>query len=129
MSPRRWAVALLTAAALAVLAAPAGAQQVVDAGGGPKNGSGGVAFIAFALMCAGIAYYILARCLMSTHGRDSAIARAMGDDFKGKISVVIYGIAIPLAFVRWWLAFGLYVVVAAIWFIPDRRIEKGSDPK
>ncbi len=55
MSLRSLATAILTAAAVAVLATPAGAQQVVDAGGGPKNGSGGVAFIAFALMCAGIA--------------------------------------------------------------------------
>ncbi|HEY6319764.1 MAG TPA: hypothetical protein VI462_17970 [Acidimicrobiia bacterium] len=56
MSLRSLATAILTAAAVAVLAAPAGAQQVVDAGGGPHNGSGGVAFIAFALMCAGIAF-------------------------------------------------------------------------
>jgi O-antigen ligase len=56
MSLRSIAAAVLAAAAVAVLAAPAGAQQLVDAGGGPKNGSGGVAFIAFALMCAGIAF-------------------------------------------------------------------------
>jgi hypothetical protein len=56
MSLRSLATAILTAAAVAVLAAPVGAQQLVDGGGGPKNGSGGVAFIAFALMCAGIAF-------------------------------------------------------------------------
>jgi len=56
MSRRTLATALLTVAAVVVAAAPAGAQQLVDAGGGPKNGSGGVAFIAFALMCAGIAF-------------------------------------------------------------------------
>ena len=56
MSLRNLAAAVLAAAAVAVLAGPAGAQQIVDAGGGPKNGSGGVAFIAFALMCAGIAF-------------------------------------------------------------------------
>jgi len=70
MSPRRWAVALLTAAALAVLAAPAGAQQVVDAGGGPKNGSGGVAFIAFALMCAGIAFALFFMDRVRRRARD-----------------------------------------------------------
>jgi len=70
MSPRRWAVALLTAAALAVLAAPAGAQQVVDAGGGPKNGSGGVAFIAFALMCAGIAFALFFMDRVRRRSRD-----------------------------------------------------------
>jgi uncharacterized membrane protein len=83
-----------------------------------------VALYGILLMCAGIAYYFLAHCLIATHGRDSAIARSLGADFKGKISVVIYALAIPLAFVRWWLAFGLYVLVAAMWFIPDRRIEK-----
>jgi uncharacterized membrane protein len=83
-----------------------------------------VATYGFVLMCAGIAYYLLAHCLMAAHGRESAIARSLGADFKGKISVVIYLVAIPLAFVRWWLAFALYVLVAATWFIPDRRIEK-----
>ena len=48
----------------------------------------------------------------------------MGDDRKGKISTAIYVVAIPLAFVQWWLAFGLYCVVAAMWVVPDRRIEK-----
>jgi uncharacterized membrane protein len=85
-----------------------------------------VATYGIVLMCAGIAYYFLAHCLMSTHGRDSAIARSLGADLKGKISVVIYAVAIPLAFVRWWLAFALYVLVAAIWFVPDTRIEKRS---
>jgi len=85
-----------------------------------------VATYGVVLMCAGIAYYLLAHCLVSTHGRDSAIARSLGADVKGKISVVIYAVAIPLAFVRWWLAFALYVLVAAIWFVPDTRIEKRS---
>jgi uncharacterized membrane protein len=76
------------------------------------------------LMLAGIAYYILAHCLMSTHGKDSEIVRSLGTDFKGKISVLIYAIAIPLAFASGWIACALYVAVAAIWIIPDRRIEK-----
>jgi len=86
-----------------------------------------VALYGGVLMCAGIAYYLLAHCLMSAHGRDSAIARSLGADFKGKISVVICAVAIPLAFVRWWIAFALYVLVAAIWFVPDTRIEKRSE--
>jgi len=74
------------------------------------------------LMC-GFAFVLLTQCLVVIHGQDSDIARRLRDDRKGKISVVIYAIAIPLAFVEWWLAFGLYVLVAAIWFVPDRRIE------
>jgi TMEM175 potassium channel family protein len=75
------------------------------------------------LMC-GFAFVMLTQCLVTIHGADSEIARRLRDDRKGKISVVIYAIAIPLAFVEWWLAFGLYVLVAAIWFVPDRRIER-----
>jgi TMEM175 potassium channel family protein len=87
-----------------------------------------VALYGGVLVCAGIAYDLLAHCLVSTHGPDSAIARSLGADYKGKISVVIYAVAIPLAFVRWWIAFGLYVLVAALWFVPDRRIEKRASP-
>jgi uncharacterized membrane protein len=76
------------------------------------------------LLMAGIAYYLLAHCLISTHGRESAIARSLGADVKGKASIVIYAVAIPLAFVHPMIAFALYVIVAAIWFIPDRRIER-----
>ena len=76
------------------------------------------------LLCAAIAYFILARALVSLHGQDSVIAIALGRDFKGKISMVIYLVAIPLAFVRSWLACVLYVLVAVMWLVPDRRIEK-----
>jgi uncharacterized membrane protein len=76
------------------------------------------------LLLAAVAYFILARTLVSLHGRDSVIATALGADFKGKISMVIYLIAIPLAFVRSWLACALYVLVAVMWLVPDRRIEK-----
>jgi len=78
------------------------------------------------LICAGIAYYFLAHCLARIHGKDSEFAASLGSDFKGKISVAIYAVAIPLAFVRWWIAFGLYVLVAATWFIPDRRFERAA---
>jgi uncharacterized membrane protein len=76
------------------------------------------------LLLAAIAYYILTRALLSVHTRDSRLATALGRDFKGKISMVIYLVAIPLAFVRSWLACLLYVLVALAWLVPDRRIEK-----
>jgi uncharacterized membrane protein len=76
------------------------------------------------LLCAGIAYYILTRVLLASHPRDSLLAKALGSDFKGKISVVIYAAAIPLAFVQTWIALTLYVVVALMWLVPDRRFER-----
>jgi len=82
-----------------------------------------VAAYGVVLLMSGFAFVMLTQCLVTIHGADSEIARRLRDDRKGKISVVIYAIAIPLAFVQWWLAFGLYVLVAAIWFVPDRRIE------
>jgi uncharacterized membrane protein len=83
-----------------------------------------VALYGTVLLFAGVAYFILTRALISLHGRDSVLATALGRDFKGKVSVVIYFIAIPLAFVNSWFACTLYVLVAIMWFIPDRRIEK-----
>src|SRR5919112_678371 len=76
------------------------------------------------LLSAAIAYFILARVLVSHHGRDSALAKALGKDFKGKVSVVFYAAAILLSFVNSWLACALYVLVAVMWLIPDRRIER-----
>ncbi len=76
------------------------------------------------LMFAAIAYYILTLTLLSLHGKDSVLSTALGRDFKGKISIVIYLAAISLALVKWWLACALYVLVAIMWLIPDRRIEK-----
>jgi uncharacterized membrane protein len=75
------------------------------------------------LFCA-IAYYILTLALINHHGRDSTLAIAVGRDFKGKISLVFYAVAIPLSFVNPWIAFGIYIIVAIMWLIPDRRIEK-----
>ena len=83
-----------------------------------------VAAYGVALLCPALAYYILVRVLLRHHEKDSALARAIGEDFKGKISVVIYVVAIPLAFARWWIACALYVAVAIIWLVPDRRIER-----
>ncbi len=76
------------------------------------------------LLFAAIAYFILARSLLSIHPPDSVLATALGADFKGKISMVIYLLAIALAFVRSWLACALYVLVAVMWLVPDHRIEK-----
>ena len=76
------------------------------------------------LMMAGVAYYILAQSLTHLHGKDSALATAIGNDRKGKISVIIYAFGIGLSFIHPFIGFGLYVLVAAMWFIPDRRFEK-----
>jgi uncharacterized membrane protein len=83
-----------------------------------------VALYGTVLLLAAVAYFILTRALLSIHGRDSVLATALGRDFKGKVSVVIYLVAIPLAFVSSWFAGVLYVLVAVMWLIPDRRIEK-----
>jgi uncharacterized membrane protein len=83
-----------------------------------------VALYGVVLLFSAVAYFILARSLLSIHARDSLLATALGADFKGKISMVIYLVAIPLAFVRSWLACALYVLVAVMWLVPDRRIEK-----
>ena len=70
-----------------------------------------------------IAYTILQATIIADQGPDSVLKKAVGGDGKGKVSLVIYTIAIPLAFVSTWASFALYVLVAMIWFIPDRRIE------
>jgi uncharacterized membrane protein len=82
-----------------------------------------VALYGVVMLLAGVAYFILTRALIACHGRDSALAAAVGDDFKGKISVSLYALAIPFAFVKSWLAFAVYVLVAVMWLIPDRRME------
>jgi len=79
------------------------------------------------LLLAAIAYYILAHAFIALHGKDSALAKALGKDLKNKISVVLYVTAIPLAFVNPWMADAVYVGVAVLWFIPDRRIERNLD--
>ena len=76
------------------------------------------------LLMAGVAYWILVRSILCIENPDSLLARAIGKDFKGVVSVVIYAPAIPLAFVRPWIAQALYVAVALMWLVPDRRIER-----
>jgi uncharacterized membrane protein len=83
-----------------------------------------VALYGVVLLLAACAYFLLVRSLLSLHGQDSTLATALGSDFKGKISIVIYAVAVLLAFVLPLLSCALYVLVAVIWFIPDQRIEK-----
>jgi uncharacterized membrane protein len=83
-----------------------------------------VALYGVALLMCATAYTILVRRLIALHGADSALARAIGSDSKGNISIALYACAIPLAFASEWIALGLYVTGSAMWFIPDRRIEK-----
>jgi TMEM175 potassium channel family protein len=78
----------------------------------------------FVLLMAAIAYYILQRAIIAQQGRNSLLAAAIGNDWKGKLSPVFYFVAIPLAFVSPWIAAGLYVFVAFMWLVPDRRIER-----
>ena len=75
------------------------------------------------LLMAGIAYTILQATIVAHQGPTSKLREAVGDDLKGKISIASYAAAIPLAFVKPWIAVGLYVLVALTWFVPDRRIE------
>ena len=62
--------------------------------------------------------------LLATHGHDSLLAKALGNDAKGKLSVLLYAAAIPLAFWQPWIALGIYVLVALVWLVPDRRFER-----
>jgi uncharacterized membrane protein len=83
-----------------------------------------VAVYGVVLLLAAIAYFILTRALIALHGRDSVLGTAVGRDRKGKISIAIYAAAIPLALADPWISCALYVLVAVLWLIPDRRIEK-----
>ena len=83
-----------------------------------------VALYGFVLLMAGVAYTILARALVHRHGKDSPLGTALGEDVKGWLSLVIYASAIPLAFLNRWISLTLYFVVAVMWLIPDRRIER-----
>ena len=76
------------------------------------------------LMMSGVAYYILSQILIKLHGKNSILAKAIGKDKKGIISVVIYATAILLSFINSWIGVSLYALVAAMWLIPDKRIEK-----
>ena len=82
------------------------------------------ALYGFILLMAAVAYWLLQRVILSSQGPQSRLALAIGRDLKGKISPVLYAAAIPSAFFSRWVAGGLYVLVALIWLVPDRRIER-----
>lgn len=83
-----------------------------------------VALYGSVLLLSAVAYTILTIALIAHHGKDSALAKAIGSDKKGKVSMALYALGILLAFVAPWVSYGLYFVVAVIWIIPDQRIEK-----
>jgi uncharacterized membrane protein len=76
------------------------------------------------LLMAAIAYYILQLQILRNHGQNSLLARAIGNDLKGKMSPILYFAAIWLSFLNQWIALGIYTLVALIWLIPDKRIER-----
>jgi uncharacterized membrane protein len=82
------------------------------------------ALYGFVLLMAGVAYLLLQRTILVSHGHDSVLARAVGADFKGKLSPLLYLTAIVAAFINQWIADALYVLAALMWLVPDRRIEK-----
>jgi uncharacterized membrane protein len=83
-----------------------------------------VALYGAVLFFAAVAYYILTRALIARHGQDSTLAVAVGRDVKGIVSLIFYLVAVLVAFINPWISIGLYVLVAILWLIPDRRIEK-----
>jgi len=83
-----------------------------------------VAVYGVVLLFAGLAYYFLCRALIAYHGSDSRLAIALGKDRKGKLSQVLYLVGIPIAFWSPTFAYGLYIAVAIMWLVPDRRIEQ-----
>ncbi len=80
-----------------------------------------------ALLMPALAYYLLQLAIVRKQGASSALAKALGSDVKGKISPVLYVTAIPLAFLSPWISCAIYLLVALIWLIPDRRIEQAVD--
>jgi uncharacterized membrane protein len=87
-----------------------------------------VALYGIVLLFAAIAYFLLVQALIARHGKGSTLAIAIGKDFKGKISVVLYLIGILLSFLNPLLACAVYILVAIMWLVPDRRIEKVLNP-
>ena len=83
-----------------------------------------MAIYGLVLTLAAVAYFLLTQSLIALHGAGSTIAAAVGRDIKGRTSLAIYVAAVFLAFVNARLAFGMYVLVAVLWFVPDRRIER-----
>ena len=86
-----------------------------------------VALYGVVFLCAGIAYFFLTRALIAHEGTDSTLAASIGSDSKGQLSIAVYAVAIPLAFLRPWIACACYVLVAVMWLLPDPRIEKAME--
>jgi uncharacterized membrane protein len=82
------------------------------------------ALYGFVLLMSAIAYYILQQLIIASQGPDSLLKKAVGEDWKGKVSPLLYVAAIPLAFWSKWISLGIYVLVALVWLVPDQRIEK-----
>lgn len=76
------------------------------------------------LLLAAIAYWVLQRAIIASQGSNSLLAKAIGSDVKGKLSPVLYAVAIPVAFFEQWIAGCIYILVALMWLVPDRRIER-----
>jgi uncharacterized membrane protein len=81
------------------------------------------------MLLAAIAYYILQRVILAEQGPNSKLAASLGRDFKGKLSPALYAVAIAASFVRPWIAGGIYVFVALMWLVPDRRIARVVDER
>lgn len=83
-----------------------------------------VAFYGFVLICTGISYYVLVQTLVRYHEEDTVVVQAIGNDLKGRISVVLYAIAILFAYIYVRISYLLFIIVSIMWLVPDKRIEK-----
>ena len=86
-----------------------------------------VALYGVLLLLSAFAYYLLTKALITSHGSDSTLAASIGNDRKGRVSLFVYLVALPLSFFRPWAACACYVLVAVMWLLPDPRIEKTLD--
>ena len=82
-----------------------------------------VALYGLVLLFAAVAFRLLQQLIITSQGHDSILKTAIGSDWKGKLSLIVYAIAIPLAFVSRWVSLGLYFFIALLWLVPDKRIE------
>jgi uncharacterized membrane protein len=87
------------------------------------------ALYGFVLLMAAIAYYLLERAMIAKNGRDSLLARAVGGDWKARLSMVLYLSGVPLSFASPWIAIGFYVAVALMWIVPDPRLERAVEER
>ena len=88
-----------------------------------------VALYGLVLLLAAIAYRILQQLIIEAQGQESVLKKAIGNDWKGRLSLVVYAAAVPMAFVSRWISLGLYLLVALGWLVPDKRIENALSRK